>query len=341
MKLIAGIDPGTTTGIAVADISSDFCEAFSSRNMSAGDICSFLSERGKPVIIASDVNRAPRSLRKIASSFNAQLICPEYDLTSEEKKRLVAGRACNNMHERDALGAAIFARKKFSPLFRKVDFALKKKNLFALADEVKELLVKRKAGNIERAVGMLTAKKEVKEKSGYVKRKQGTEPAVFKPDKEQKKLQKRITELDEENKDLRIELRILKNRDENEVVKNLRRNIAMLSEEKKRIEEEYETYRNISGRYEIIVPSDSFENISGRVVLLINKSDAVRIEAGSPKAIISDSYIDTDIPVIPLEKIKLGRAGNFIVSDRNELDKLISSSFPDWLKRYKEARRNI
>jgi predicted RNase H-like nuclease (RuvC/YqgF family) len=54
----------------------------------------------------------------------------------------------------DALAAALLAKKKFSILFRKVESALDRRNL-QCSDDVKELLIKRKSGNINQAVQLL------------------------------------------------------------------------------------------------------------------------------------------------------------------------------------------
>jgi len=156
MKLIVGIDPGTTTGIAILDMKtgSNFCKTFSSKGTSFSKLCDYISENGDPVIIACDVKKPPALVKKTASAFNAVLSRPRRTIRIAEKRKLVT-IATENKHERDALAAALLAKKKFSVLFRKVDSSLKRRNLLRINEDVKELLIKRRAGNINQAIRLL------------------------------------------------------------------------------------------------------------------------------------------------------------------------------------------
>jgi predicted RNase H-like nuclease (RuvC/YqgF family) len=158
MKLIVGIDPGTTTGVAMLDMDpfSSFCQTFSSRGASFSRLCDYISENGEPVIIACDVKKPPNLVKKTASTFNAVLSKPRKTITVAEKKKIAKSFAVfNNKHERDALVAALLAKKKFSIMFRKVDSILKTRDLTHLTDDIKELLVKKRAGNINQAIKLL------------------------------------------------------------------------------------------------------------------------------------------------------------------------------------------
>ena len=155
MNLIVGIDPGTTTGIAILDIKSDshFCKTFSKRGISFSELCNYISENGTPVIIACDVRKPPNLVKKMAAVFDALLSKPRRTIRIAEKRRLV-NMKIKNKHEMDALAAALLAKKKFSILFRKVESIMKRRNL-QCSDDVKELLIKRKAGNINQAIELL------------------------------------------------------------------------------------------------------------------------------------------------------------------------------------------
>ena len=156
MKIIVGVDPGTTTGIAILGIKSDsdFCKTFSYKGVPFSRLCDYISENGNPVIIACDVKKPPALVKKIASAFNAVLSKPRRTIKVSEKRRLVK-IATKNKHERDALAAALLAKKRFSILFRKVDSTLKRKNLLHMNEDIKELLIRRKAGNINQAIRLL------------------------------------------------------------------------------------------------------------------------------------------------------------------------------------------
>ncbi|MBI2971529.1 MAG: DUF460 domain-containing protein [Candidatus Aenigmarchaeota archaeon] len=338
MRLIVGIDPGVTTGVAVTDLRTDYYETFSARHMSPGDVCHALSQKGEPILIATDVQRVPRGVRKIAAAFNARLVHPAYDLTSAEKHKLVSGRSYGNTHERDALSAALFAGKKCAPVCRKVDFSLKQRGMLERAEDVKELLIQGNAGNIEQAVALLTAGgKEVPVQKAPRQRTQRMPSA---DDVRVKRLARRLRELEEENRGLRHELYAAKHRPESAAVQNLRRSIAALVRDRKRLADEYELYRNLSQRYEIIVPADA-EDITDKVVLLPKGVNPGVVEARNPKALIAGTYVDTDIPVIPADRIRIEKIGDFLVADKKDVESLLASSFIDWLKKYKEARRNI
>ncbi len=157
MRTIVGIDPGVTTGIAILDMNSfsDFCQAFSTRGASFSRLCDYISENGEPVIVACDVKKPPSLVRKTASAFNAVLSKPRKTITVAEKNRIVKKYMFKNKHERDAIAAALLAKRKFSVLFRKVDSVLKVRNLVYLSDDIKDLLVKKKAGNINHAIRVL------------------------------------------------------------------------------------------------------------------------------------------------------------------------------------------
>jgi predicted RNase H-like nuclease (RuvC/YqgF family) len=157
MKTVVGIDPGVTTGIAIFDMNSfsDFYQSFSIRGASFSRLCDYISENGEPVIIACDVKKPPSLVRKTASAFNAVLSKPGKTITVAEKNRLVKRYVFKNKHERDAIAAALLAKKRFSVLFRKVDSMLKVRNLVYLSDDIKNLLVKKRAGNINHAIKAL------------------------------------------------------------------------------------------------------------------------------------------------------------------------------------------
>jgi predicted RNase H-like nuclease (RuvC/YqgF family) len=157
MRTIVGIDPGITTGVAILDMNSfsDFYQVFSTRGTSFSRLCDYISENGEPVIIACDVKKPPSLVRKTASAFNAVLSKPGKTITVAEKNRLAKKYAFKNKHERDAIAAAILAKRRFSVLFRKVDSVLKVRNLVYLADDIKDLLIKKKAGNISHAIKAL------------------------------------------------------------------------------------------------------------------------------------------------------------------------------------------
>ncbi len=150
--IIAGIDPGTTTGIAALNLNGDLIDLLSARAMSPSDVTEWLAERGKPLIIATDVFPTPGAVEKVKRSFNATLYSPGADMPSEEKIALAKCYGYHNDHERDALAAAVSAYKKYKNKFQRVE---KKCPAELDPDEVKALMVRGRS--IDQAISDLVA----------------------------------------------------------------------------------------------------------------------------------------------------------------------------------------
>jgi hypothetical protein len=107
--LVVGIDPGTTTAVAALDLDGKVVHLSSSRQRAMSEVIEALYRAGKPLVIASDVKEMPFSVERIRRAFSAVGYTPREDRTVEEKAELVAGFQYGNIHERDALAAAIDA----------------------------------------------------------------------------------------------------------------------------------------------------------------------------------------------------------------------------------------
>jgi len=88
------------------------------------NIVETLYQAGKPLVVASDVSVMPFSVERVRRAFSAVPYTPREDRTGEEKMALTEGFAYANLHERDALAAALDAyrsyRKKFQSILRRV-----------------------------------------------------------------------------------------------------------------------------------------------------------------------------------------------------------------------------
>jgi len=73
---------------------------------------------GKPIVIASDVQVMPYSVEKIRRAFSAVAYTPKQDTAVESKLALTAGSPYANVHERDALSAALDAHVQYQQKFR-------------------------------------------------------------------------------------------------------------------------------------------------------------------------------------------------------------------------------
>jgi hypothetical protein len=116
--LIVGIDPGTTTAVAALDLDGNLMHLESSRQMNMSGVIEALYRVGKPLVVASDVQEMPYSVEKIRRAFSAVSYTPRQDTSVESKLSLTAGFPYANVHERDALSAALDAYLQYQNKFR-------------------------------------------------------------------------------------------------------------------------------------------------------------------------------------------------------------------------------
>jgi len=160
--LIVGLDIGTTTGISIYDLKRNLIYLKSKRNFSSSEIMRQILKFGNPLVIATDKEKIPTAIRKIASSFDCKIFKPDHDLGIEEKNKIVK-IPINDDHERDALAAATFAFRFYEPQFKRIENTLASMNLIGYEDIVKEMLIKREAKNIADAIEKIKPKEERKE----------------------------------------------------------------------------------------------------------------------------------------------------------------------------------
>ncbi|MDI9642914.1 MAG: DUF460 domain-containing protein [Archaeoglobales archaeon] len=225
--LIAGIDPGTTTAVAIMDLGGNLISIRSKKDWNASEVIEFITEHGKPVIVATDKKNPPDFVSKIKASFNAVLHSPKEDLNVDKKRELTSDYKILNDHERDALAAAIDALNYYKSKFRNIEKRIpagidaeKVKAEIVKGTPLKSIFEERKVEKVE--------KKDVLELDLI--------SAVEKRDK-------KIKELLEENDILRRQIVELKDE-----IERLRARVASFSsEEKEKIRKE--TYiRNLEFR---------------------------------------------------------------------------------------------
>ncbi len=331
MKLIVGIDPGLNTGVACINIDNSTITTHTLRNASIGDVCEYLLSCGEPIIVASDVKRVPRAVKKISAAFNARLFYSQ--LSVNEKIQLAKNFDYSNVHERDALAAATSAWKFFRPTFAKVDIALERKGLMHLASAVKEMLVKRRAGNIESALKMLIPIAEPEKKKIKIK-------AIKKPDFIFSKgriasFESKLQEKDQEIDELRKDIAILRNRNRDKTIENLRKATDELRADVGEKWKQLETMKRLLAEgYEIIVPFRDGEDVRDKVVLV--EKNLRMLGKAKPRAIIADDYFPANAPVIPRSSIEIIPVGNILVAEKKKLEELIEKeSFLQYLEKYK------
>jgi len=118
--VIVGIDPGTTTAVALVDLDGNPLDVHSTRTADRAAITEWLIERGRPLLVAADVEPMPETVEKFRRSFDAAGWKPERDLPVDEKKHRTREASWDNDHERDALAAALFAFDAHADQFERI-----------------------------------------------------------------------------------------------------------------------------------------------------------------------------------------------------------------------------
>jgi predicted RNase H-like nuclease (RuvC/YqgF family) len=108
-RIIVGIDPGTTTAVAVVSTDGTVLDVISTRTADTADVIEWIIERGRPVIVAADVTPMPETVEKIRRSFDAAGWVPDRDLPVDVKQHRTREEGYDNDHERDAIAAAFGA----------------------------------------------------------------------------------------------------------------------------------------------------------------------------------------------------------------------------------------
>jgi len=107
--VLVGIDPGTTTAVAITDLDGNVLDVLSTRTADTAAVIEWIIERGRPVVVAADVEPMPETVEKIRRSFDAAGWEPASDLPVDEKQHRTRDHDYDNDHERDAMAAALCA----------------------------------------------------------------------------------------------------------------------------------------------------------------------------------------------------------------------------------------
>jgi len=162
MKLIAGIDPGTTVGWAVFDLTGRFVAAGSRKELDLDSLVAKLTSIGKIIIVGSDKAKIPSFVQEAATKLGAKVIGPLQDIRVDEKRKMTSEHSFNNSHEMDALASALLAFKKVNPLLNKIGMFLEREKKLGLFEDIAELVIKEEI-SIRSAVSVLTPVEERKE----------------------------------------------------------------------------------------------------------------------------------------------------------------------------------
>lgn len=144
--IIAGIDPGTTTGIAILNLNGKIVDLFSSKDIGINEIIKRLISFGKISLIATDVNPIPGVISKLSAIIGSPVYVPEESLQINEKLKLTEDYNIDDSHQRDALAAALNGYNKYKNKFQKIES-------LGLKDDVKHMILQ--GISIENAINKL------------------------------------------------------------------------------------------------------------------------------------------------------------------------------------------
>ncbi len=196
-RLIVGVDPGVTTGLAIIDLDGNILDLKSSKMFSKNEILNYVKDYGLPLIYACDTLHVPEFIVKLANATDSKIFSPRRVMSISEKQELVydfiKGEMVKitNSHKRDALAAAIKAYQYYKPVFNKIEAKLSKTPFFIPANEVKtEVIIHEKS--ISKAISDLTPK--IQPKPVIVEKTEQPKP-VSQKDTVVKELKKKIANL--------------------------------------------------------------------------------------------------------------------------------------------------
>jgi predicted RNase H-like nuclease (RuvC/YqgF family) len=118
--VLVGIDPGTTTAVAVVGIDGEVLDVVSTRTADMAAVIEWIIERGRPILVAADVTPMPETVEKIRRSFDAAGWTPDRDLPVDTKKHRTREEGYDDDHQRDAMAAALAAFDDHEDQFERV-----------------------------------------------------------------------------------------------------------------------------------------------------------------------------------------------------------------------------
>ena len=208
MYLIAGVDPGTTTGIAILNFKGELIDLFSSRTMGIELVVKHITGFGTASVIACDVTPVPQFVTKLSAILGAIIFKPSVSLSVIEKNNLTKNFDFKDPHQRDSLAAATNAFNKLKNKLMKIDAI--DLNAFDLADDKKDEIKHRvihDGNSLNSVINDLIKMREEQEMRNLNKEIESEMPG------EKEKLEstppeiRRIKELEDQNKTLRDEIK--------------------------------------------------------------------------------------------------------------------------------------
>jgi len=174
--LIIGIDPGTTLGYAITELDGTVIKMGSSKQIGMSSLISETIKHGRPLICSCDKKNVPMLVQKYAASVGAVIVNPRHDLQVADKKELIKAIKIkpSNLHEADALSAALFAARKISALLHRIDKYISETKSMQHREKIIELVLLERTLSIKNAHDII-----LKSENNVQKAEKGAEENVF------------------------------------------------------------------------------------------------------------------------------------------------------------------
>lgn len=146
--VLVGIDPGSHVGISILDIYGNPVYFESKKNIDREEVISLILKFGKPILIATDVNPIPDSVKKIASKLGAKVYVPEKSLLINEKMDLVNeflrkyNISIEDDHVRDSLAAVLKVYKDVEKKFNEAQSLIRKIGIDVNEESILSCIIK-------------------------------------------------------------------------------------------------------------------------------------------------------------------------------------------------------
>jgi len=138
-RLIVGVDPGTTVGIALLGTDGELIAVQSKKEWDVDSVVEWIRHYGTVVVAGTDKAKIPSFVSDIATAFSARVIHPREDLKSDGKAK---SADCRNAHEQDAFASALVAFKRYERVLSNIAKFARAHDKEEMTEELQELVIK-------------------------------------------------------------------------------------------------------------------------------------------------------------------------------------------------------
>jgi uncharacterized protein len=140
--IIVGIDSGKRAAVACLDLSGKPVFIANGTFVGLEWFVDRIRTAGTPVIIASDKKKPNKLPAKLSAIFGAILFSAGYDISVQRKKEIARKYGISNLHERDAMSAAVAAYNSYKNKLNQAEVFAREHNIED-QDSLKTMVLKR------------------------------------------------------------------------------------------------------------------------------------------------------------------------------------------------------